>query len=601
MADNWSSLITAILIVVNLTSTTVTSNKSHISKDLQLPVVLSTLSPGIDQCSHIQWFCFNSTTRGYDCNHIYGGLIMCTDSGPSLQTGFCATYSEYTGLLSVTDCPYFELKSFNITYTGYIQLPSTLTKLNNSMCTPLNRRGIVCNDCVNGFGPSVNSFGYKCVNCNSVWYGVLLYLVLEVVPMTILYLVILILQVRLTSAPMTSFIMYAQFIVIAIDLARYDSSFKKLLFNTDNGELRLDAKIVHTLYGVFNLDFLHYAIPPFCISEALKPIHIALLGYMSVFYPLTLIFLTWICVELHGWNFRPFVIVWKPFHRCFVCLRRQWDKKNDIIDVFTTFLYLLYGKCLYQTLVLLNWNDIVDFNSSGMAFLSYRPYLDLSIGYGKKHHLFFMIPALIIFTVFNMLPLLLLIVYPVKPFRLCLSKCCVNIAAITMFTDKVYSCYKNGLDGTCDTRIFAAFYFILRLIVIAVWTIAQRFLKGNHWFCVGIIFTISSLIIALIRPYNKVYMNYTDCLLLFNLSTICYILSQTVLGHAMLLLARTIIITPIVILSLMLILKKCRSCITLLKFHNCFCLFSIQAYKINTSVEENQHLIHPTHSVVGYS
>ena len=169
MADNWSSLITAILIIINLTSTTVTSNKSHISKDLQLPVVLSTLSPGVDQCSHIQWFCFNSTTRGYDCNHIYNCLITCTDSGPSLQTGFCATYSEYTGLLSVTDCLYFELKSFNITYTGYIQLPSTLTKFNDSICTPLNRRGIVCNDCVNGFGPSVNSFGYKCVNCNS--YG----------------------------------------------------------------------------------------------------------------------------------------------------------------------------------------------------------------------------------------------------------------------------------------------------------------------------------------------------------------------------------------------------------------------------------------------
>ena len=238
--------------------------------------------------------------------------------------------------------------------------------------------------------------------------------------MTILYLIILILQVRLTSAPMTSFIMCTHFIVTAIDLARYDSSFKKLLFNTDNGELRLDAKIV---------DFLHYAIPPFCTSEALKPIHVALLGYMSVFYPLTLIFLTWICVELHGWNFRPFVIVWKPFHRCFVCLRRQWDKNNDIIDVFTTFLYLLYGKCLYQTLVLLNWNDIVNFNSSGMAFLSY------------------------------ILPLLLLIVYPLRPYRICLSKCCVNVAAISMFTNEVYSYYRNGLDGTCDTRIFAAFYF----------------------------------------------------------------------------------------------------------------------------------------------
>ena len=75
-------------------------------------------------------------------------------------------------------------------------------------------------------------------------------------------------------------------------------------------------------------------------------------------------------------------------------------------------------------------------------------------------------------------------------------------------------------------------------------------------------------------------MNYIDCLILSNLSTFCYILSQTVLGYAMLLLARTIIITPIVILSLMLILKKCRSYVA--KFCNCFHLFLIHTFEINT-------------------
>ena len=204
------------------------------------------------------------------------------------------------------------------------------------------------------------------------------------------------------------------------------------------------------------------------------------------------------------------MLLWKPFHTCFVYLRRQWDKKSNIVDVFITFLYLLYGKSLYQTLILLTWSDITNFNSSGMASLSYRPYFDPSIEYGKKHHLFFMIAALIIFTVFNILPTTLLIVYPIKPFGLCISKCYSDVATIT---DKVYSCYKNGVNDAHDTRIFAAFHFVLRLIVIAVWTLAQRFLNGNNWFCVGMVFMISSLIIALIKPYNKTYMNYIDCLI----------------------------------------------------------------------------------------
>jgi hypothetical protein len=73
----------------------------------------------LNQCSHVQWYCFNSSTRDFDCKHIYNDLITCTDSGPTLQTGFCATYSEYTELLSITDCPYFQLNGFNITPSEY--------------------------------------------------------------------------------------------------------------------------------------------------------------------------------------------------------------------------------------------------------------------------------------------------------------------------------------------------------------------------------------------------------------------------------------------------------------------------------------------------
>ena len=554
--------------------------------------ILSTLHPNIDPCSQTKWFCFNTSTRSYDCQNIYRDLIICTSRGPALQAGFCATYNEYTGLLSVTDCPYFQIKLYNITPSGYIELPGTLTELEDSMCGPLNRRGIVCSECMSSYGPSVNSFGYRCVYCTGVWYGIPLFLALKLVPITILYLIILIFQVQLTSPPMTSFTMYAQFIVTAVDLGRYDSSFKKLAFN-DNGEFRLDVKIVHTLYGVFNLDFLRYAIPAFCVSDKLKPIHIAFLGYISVFYPLLLIFLTWLCIELHGRNIEPFVLLWKPFHKCFVCLRRKWDKKSDIIDVFTTFLYLLYGKCLYQTLVLLNWTAIVNFNSSGVAFLLYRPYLDPNIDYGKKHHLFFVIAAVIIFVIFNVLPLLVLTVYPVKRLRLSLlSKCNMNVATISMLTDKLYSCYRNGLDGTHNTRIFATLHCFLRLVVITVWTITQRFLKPNHWFCIGIVFTTSSLLIALIKPYNKPYMNYVDCLILFNLATICYILSQTILAHQLLLLARIAITAPIVIFPLILSLKKCVYCNTLCK--KLRTIFTVLTYNTLGDPKENQPLLHPT-------
>ena len=66
-----------------------------------------------------------------------------------------------------------------------------------------------------------------------------------------------------------------------------------------------------------NIEFLHhYDIPPFCISSNLRDVHIQFirLGYLSAFYPIFLIFLTWICIELHDHNFRLFALLWRPFH-----------------------------------------------------------------------------------------------------------------------------------------------------------------------------------------------------------------------------------------------------------------------------------------------
>ena len=192
------------------------------------------------------------------------------------------------------------------------------------MCGPFNRKGIVCSECADGFGPSVISFGYRCVNCTDTWYGVPLILLLEFAPITALYLVILVLQISITSAPLPCFIMYAQFIIIT-----FDSSNFFLITNmiyTENWKFWLDMQIMLTVYGMLNLDLCHYDILlPYCLSSKLKPIHIALFGYISAFYPFLLICLTWFCVELHGRNIRPLVWLWRPFHRCFVRLRRGWN------------------------------------------------------------------------------------------------------------------------------------------------------------------------------------------------------------------------------------------------------------------------------------
>ena len=135
-------------------------------------------------------------------------------------------------------------------------------------------------------------------------------------------------------------------------------------------------------------------------------------------------------------TFRPLVCLWRPFHRCFVRLRRAWDAKSDIIDVFITFFLLSFSKCLYQTILLLIDQYIINYDESGQYIDMYhRLFVDLNIVVGSANHLILAIPATLFFFTFVILPPLVLTLYPVKAFRSCLSKCHLNFIAVDIFVD----------------------------------------------------------------------------------------------------------------------------------------------------------------------
>lgn len=310
-----------------------------------------------DQCSEDkQWFCFNSTTKAYNCIQIRSILpnqaMECLESGPALSFGYCATYNEDTKILSMLpQCGYFQYGVYNeTTIPGYIQLPTVLTDLNDYMCGPLHRKGLVCRECADDYGPSLTSYWHRCANCTSVWYKVPLFLLIQFVPLTVFYIFVVLFQIRLTTPPMPCFIMVAHVFHIGFETV-HPTGLLVSIISTKHGFYRLlDTSITQLLYSMFTLDFFLCALPPFCVSSKLKFNHIVLFGYISAFYPILLILLTWMCVELHGRNYRLFKWLWKPFQICFVRLKKQGiNKKSDLVDVFATFFLLSYHKCVYQT------------------------------------------------------------------------------------------------------------------------------------------------------------------------------------------------------------------------------------------------------------
>ena len=239
--------------------------------------------------------------------------MKCTEHDVLLAFGICATQNDNQEILTAK-CPYFELKGHNVTEPGFIRLPDNISELNDYMCGPMNRKGLLCKDCIDGFGPSVTSLGYKCSNCTDAWYGIPLYLAVELIPITLFYLIILIFKIHLTSAPMVLYIFYSQLVYYEILFSK-DGATERLLLDKENSPF---ITCILLFYGIWNLDFIRFILPPFCVSSNLQLIHIQLLRYISIVYPMLLIILTWICISLHDRNFKVIVWMWRPFHKCFV-------------------------------------------------------------------------------------------------------------------------------------------------------------------------------------------------------------------------------------------------------------------------------------------
>ena len=420
------------------------------------------------------WFNYSSATN--DCQCFQFELLKCDNyKHVSANPDLILTYNSHKGLISSIKIRHQYLGGYNLTKTGCVLLPDEISELNSYMCGPLNRKGYLCGECKSGYGPGpfVTSCTNVCHFCQDTWHEIILYLALEFIPITIFYLLILIFQIRLTSAPMTCFIMYSQLIVLGFykDCASQwaPSFFSEIKYGYYSGTLRMGTKSLLTVYGVFNLDFFHYVFPPFCISSKLRSIHVVFLGYISVFYPFLLILLTWFCVELHGRNFRPIVWLWRPFHGCFTRLRRGWNTKSDLVDVFASFFLLSYSKILYQIILTLQIKGIHNYSLIDGHVSQQNYILNFDTGIDTKGARYLLILSIIVLlcVAFISFPPCVLLLYPVGIFQRLLSKCTSNRFRIILhiFIEKFQSCYRDGPNSAKGIRSFSGFYFLLRFAV----------------------------------------------------------------------------------------------------------------------------------------
>ena len=431
-----------------------------------------------------------------ECGSSLGGIVECnkTLEKVSLLRCYLMTLSVNESMLVVGRCLYgcVDTKYANT----YYPLPSNASEL-NEYCSKYRREGQLCGRCKEGFALPVYSYNLSCVNCTmscSSHYARnwIKYLVVSFGPLTLFFIVIVTFRVSVTSGVMNAFLLASQ----AISLPSVSRIYSLSYYSSSSTEFNI-AAVAFTFCSMWNLDFFRFLYPPFCLHPETTTLQIFALDYAIAVYPLVLLVVAYVFVKLHDSNIKIIVCLWRPFHSCFVHFRRDWNIKTSLIDSFATFLLLTYMKFLSVSCDLLVPAPI--FNIDGETLSRYYLYWDGTVEYFGSEHLPYAILAITVLIIFNILPLLVLCLYPCQWFQKCLNCCKFQNQTLHTFMDAFQGCYKDGTNGSRDCRWFAGLYLFFRILIMILLgvTISQFFLP-----LVGCAVLVLLLLTAVLQPYK---------------------------------------------------------------------------------------------------
>ena len=447
-----------------------------------------------------------------ECGDTLNGAIQCNISSQHLAIHdcYCMTYEKSTGSTVAGSCLYG--CSLN---RAFRTLPfNNVSQLNTKMCGHLHRTGQLCGKCEEGYKQPAYFYGLKCVQCNNSGYNWLKYIAIAFFPLTVFLVIVLCFRISATSAQLNAFVLFSQVVSappVVLTISYAVQNWHKTL-----------AQIGVTLYGFWNLDFFRTVFPEICLD--LSSLQVLALDYAIAFYPLLLMIIFFVLIELYDSNCRLIVCLWKPVYKCLSRFRSQWNVRASTVDAFATFLLLSYVKLLSVTVALLfpRWVYDEHHKKAGL-YLFY----DATIRFMNKDHLPYAVVALAVVFIFILAPLLLLILYPMRCFQRCLGHFRVRRHALHIFADSFQGCYKDGTNGTRDCRYFAGVYLLVRIIMQII-LLSSGSIIAYFWESVTVF--VFSILIAVAQPYKSEYSAYNTIDIVLTLLLAVLLMTSFALG-----------------------------------------------------------------------
>ncbi len=382
-------------------------------------------------------------------------------------------------------------------------LPGTANReeLNAIMCS-YSRSGTVCGRCTDTSSVYYHIMQFKCESDSLCHLGWLFYILSELIPVTIVFLLIMFLNISFTSGLVNGFIFYCQVIevvrLLSSDLIRSSQTIKSI------------NNIYSLIYSSFSLDFFFHDGLSYCLWKTSKAIDMVAFKYVTLLYAFCLvIFVTVIlkkCTMKCCYSYK--------LSRYFSWLTKYFSFHGSIIHALSAFLILCYAQCAQSSVLLLT---NVTVYSKGSTLYKTLVYYD---GQMSVEHLPYALPAIFLAVFVLILPPILLIIYPLHNkvlsfLRISETKCVQFLFRpldnLKPFFDSFQGCFKD------EFRFFSGLYFIYRFFI--MFNVLYNYLQDSFFF-LEIQLLLMLVIHAVCQPYKKRLHNIIDTLLLGNLAVI---------------------------------------------------------------------------------
>ena len=449
-----------------------------------------------------------NTSKGIDCvcsfhtERRYFGIDKCDTSqkiayiGRAYWVGYKDSLNETEDTLESGHCPNSFCYTFNeLNLSSDYPLPDQPSRelLNHNICG-LIRTGKLCSRCRDDYTTFFHSIRYRCSTNEHCKLGFLFYILSELVPVTVLFLVIIFFKIRLTSGALNGFILFVQVIdLILTDANGYIQTKKGIL---------IFMKVYRFIYRMLNMEFFTLDELSFCIWKGATTMDVLAVKYFTIVYAFLLVAVTIVVMKLYTLKCTKF------------------SPKSSIIHGLSAFFVICYSQCTKVTLLVLTPTRIY---KVGFELTEKVVYYQGDLPYMKGEHLKYAIPALFFLVAFVLVPLMLLLVYPLcyKVFALLrieetklikLTCRVIPLEKMKPLFDSFQSCFKDNY------RFMAGIYFLYRLIIHVPFVLTDSFTK--FYVVLEIELVLMLTIQATIYAYKKHWHNILDILLFANLTII---------------------------------------------------------------------------------